>query len=401
VTGPSSLTLEEYKVGRAHLTVDQANRLREVASHRVSVSPTGEPDIWTIGAGSHVGTVVVPGFRLLIRPKVSTENLFHLLEAGGHTVPTRPEVFDYEARGDLVTAFATFFARTVERVLTAGIHRDYQEQPERLMGVRGRVDLHANLQSAGLALPLACRFDEFTADTPLNRVLRAAAVRLLRLPGVTPTTRQTLSSLVGRLEDAGALQPDELLRPSTFSRLNTHYRPADRLARLVLNGSSLVDRAGDNAACSFLVDMNVIFERFVADRLTCYLRGELAVTAQNHQALDEVGEVGMRPDLVFGPVNAPTYVGDTKYKISDGRGRDSDYYQLLAYTTALRLPEGLLIYCHSEGKAVPREITVRNAGTRLWSVALPLGGRPADVEAELQKLASWIEHRVSIAASGG
>jgi hypothetical protein len=55
----------------------------------------------------------------------------------------------------------------------------------------------------GLPLPAECRFDEYTADILLNRILRGAAVRLLRLPGVTIPTRQALQRLAARLGEAG------------------------------------------------------------------------------------------------------------------------------------------------------------------------------------------------------
>ena len=51
------------------------------------------------------------------------------------------------------------------------------------------------------------------------------------------------------------------------------------------------------------------------------------------------------------------YVADTKYKITaDGYARDTDYYQILAYTRALDVPAGMLIYCQRDGDAPPRAI---------------------------------------------
>ena len=63
--------------------------------------------------------------------------------------------------------------------------RSYTEVGERLAGIRGRIDLPAQRRLVGLPLPTECRFDDYSADVPLNRILRSAAVRLLRLPGVT------------------------------------------------------------------------------------------------------------------------------------------------------------------------------------------------------------------------
>ena len=66
-------------------------------------------------------------------------------------------------------------------------------------------------------------------------------------------------------------------------------------------------------------------------------------------------QVAMRPDLVFRePGGDERYVGDVKYKLTaDARGRSGDYYQLLAYTTAMDLPEGVLIYCRRQDDTRP------------------------------------------------
>ncbi len=100
----------------------------------------------------------------------------------------------------------------------------------------------------------------------------------------------------------------------------------------------------------------------------------------------------IRPDLclVDRSSNRPLLVGDIKYKLAkDGRGRATDYQQLLAYTTAMGLAEGVLIYCHSSG-ATGSHITVRNTHQTLYIRTLDLSGTPAEVEGQLDELAAWI-----------
>lgn len=104
----------------------------------------------------------------------------------------------------------------------------------------------------------------------------------------------------------------------------------------------------------------------------------------------------IRPDLRFRHPRSGsvTYVGDIKYKLTDDAVASSaDYYQLLAYTTALDLPEGVLIYCQTDGGKPAGEITVRHAGKRLHVRALDLRGSPAQVTKEIEGLATWIAAR--------
>jgi 5-methylcytosine-specific restriction enzyme subunit McrC len=102
----------------------------------------------------------------------------------------------------------------------------------------------------------------------------------------------------------------------------------------------------------------------------------------------------MRPDLLFRRRGGAVFVGDIKYKvIADARALNADYYQLLAYTTALDLPEGVLIYCLADGGVPERSVTVRHAGKVLHTRAIDLTGEPAAVAAEIEALADWIAER--------
>ncbi len=393
------VVLTEYGEDEVELTAVQERTLRHLAQRRLTILPDDALNSWRVKASSYVGTIVTPDVRILIKPKIETANLFYLLEAGGQPLDVGPAVFDYETTGDLIPSFATFYVRHLETALTRGVPRAYQETQERLAGIRGRVDLPAQLRLAGLPLPVECRFDEYIADIPLNRILRGAAVRLLRLPGVTIPTRQALQRLAAQLGEADLPTPADLQARTMFTRLTEHCRPAERLARMVLGASSLLDAAGATGAAVFLIDMNKAFEDFVAARLTRYLSGQLIVHTQRSERLDTDEHIKIRPDIIFERrPGVVAYIADSKYKITDdGYGREADYYQILAYTSALKVPEGMLIYCHHDGSAPPRNVTVRNLGTQLSTWALRLDRTPSHIEHELQSLAAHITERAATA----
>ncbi len=82
-------------------------------------------------------------------------------------------------------------------------------------------------------------------------------------------------------------------------------------------------------------------------------------------------------------------MGDIKYKnISDSRVPNADLYQLLAYTTALDLPGGILIY--AKGEADETTFTVRFAGKQLEIFALDLAGTLEDILDRIDRLACKI-----------
>ncbi len=388
-------THELFEYEERDLPIADAQARDLAATRLVSVSPSQVPRCWNVRAGHRVGTLIVGDVRILVKPKIRLENLFLLLEAGLRPEDWRTEAFDYAGDPDLLPAVISFLARTAETTLARGVFRRYRERRERLTALRGRPDLAPMVARGGLAFPLDCRYDDFTADVRENRYLKAALRLALRVPMVPAEDRRRLLGLVADLEEVAnaRVEPGDLDRID-FNRLNEHYRPALHLARLVLENLTLVDRSGRWTTVSFMVDMNDLFERFVTERLRRALRGRLKVKDQYPTHLGRGDTVRMRPDLVFERRGETVYVGDVKYKLTEsGEARNPDYYQMLAYTTALSLGEGVLIYCHAEDGSPGQPVTVRNSGQVLHCRPLDLTGPPDSVARQLDGLADWIAER--------
>jgi 5-methylcytosine-specific restriction enzyme subunit McrC len=95
--------------------------------------------------------------------------------------------------------------------------------------------------------------------------------------------------------------------------------------------------------------------------------------------------------LEFRRAGRPVFVGDAKYKLTrDGLGRASDYYQLLAYTTVLRVPEGILIYADADNEPPDVLVEVTNSDKRLWTRAISLDCSGREIDQQLKATADWI-----------
>ena len=448
-----TLTLREYGNDILQLTSEQAGALNRVGNGAyLSVEPEQLAGHWRVTARNYVGSINVAGLQVLVQPKIPLRNLFLLLEVGLREQDWEDEAVLFETTGDLLPALVSFFARTTETTLARGLYHSYWEQRDRLIAMRGRIDITRQLARPGIVIPVACQFTDFTADLIENSYLKAAVSRSLRVAGVQPIDRRRLMQHLVTLEDVGDVRHDHTNYDRVvFTRLNEHYKPALRLARLVLANLTLQDAIGATQASSFMVDMNELFERFITERLQRALRGRLDAKSQHRDKLDRERTVPIRPDLVFSSDGSARFVVDIKYKLTDdvATGRNPDYYQLLAYTTALDLPEGVLIYCrnanlpdsgteslpeHSSASRAPtgrfREhahaprgsdgdtgsrttpaphgprnrgphtaavssIRVRHASKVLHTYALDLSGTPADVTRSLDDLADWIARRAA------
>ncbi len=407
------LLLHEWSTERWQLDDQVARRLGETPW--VSVATDREPGWWKVSTRQWVGAFTAGDLRIIVRPKIKPENLFLLLEVGLPSEAWQAEAIDYATNDELLPALVSFFARTAETTLARGLFHHYRHEEDDLLALRGRIGFVRQFRRGGVLVPMACEWDDFTADVDENRCLTAAIRLALRVPNVPHDDRRRLRRLLAALD--GVAEPTatvalDRLDRIQYTRLNEHYRPALRLARLILANCTLQDQHGDTAASAFMLDMNQLFEDFVTSRLQRELRGRFDIKAQSRPHLDIDQRVQIRPDLTFLHHGETIGVADLKYKLTDGdsgaavtRGplaRHGDYYQLLAYTTALGLTEGTLIYCADvnendateqqfpNGSLVTSAITVRHAGTRLHAVAIDLSGSPGDIDAQVTALAEHL-----------
>ncbi|MFF0158131.1 McrC family protein [Streptomyces sp. NPDC005263] len=352
---------------------------------------------WVLKAGSKVGavSVTVPGAEpvtLRVTPKVPMARLFFLLGYSLDPRGWRDGQVDVAEHHEVLPALAHAFERQVERAIRAGLLQGYRETEDTALVVRGRIrEAEQVRRRFGAALPVEVMYDEFTTDTPENRLLRAAIERLLRLPGVPRPVRARLLHQRTRLADVTPLVRGQRLPEWRPSRLNVRYQHALHLARAILDGASAEHRPGGLRIDGFLFDMNKVFEDFVCVALREALRpyGGRGVLQAKGVTLDEDERVRMRPDFVWygdGNQGRPLAVIDAKYKTEKKDGYPgADLYQMLAYCTALGLPEGHLVYAKGN---VPHAVhRVREAGTVLHQHALDLDQSPDSLLIEVTHLA--------------
>jgi 5-methylcytosine-specific restriction enzyme subunit McrC len=396
------VTLREYETSDHPVTLDAAavTVLRSLPSGRLEISPSDEPGAFFLRATSWVGAVVLPQLTIHVLPKVKDlRTVLTMFTSGTGLVDWRTDTTTYRP-SDLVDGVAELALRAINAATRRGLVHGYRAAQERVPVIRGRLDVQQLAARPWDAWPVPCRFDDFTPDVSENRVLLAAVRQIARWP-VGPVLRRMASELLQRLQGVGdssaALAECDLIQ---HTPANEHYQPSLALARLVLEGFGLTQAVGGLSAQTFLVDMNKLFEKWIGDELSARLWPSLQVVEQSHVRLSISPRVTMTPDLVFRRGKATVFVADVKYKLTGGGlARTDDYYQLLAYTTAMRLPRGLLIYCRAD-TAPERVIRVVGGDQRLHTHPVDLSGSPSSVTRALDALAASIFRLVALGPAG-
>lgn len=312
-----------------------------------------------------VGVIQLDGVTLEILPKVERDDiaeeeagvrrnlLWFLAVAGAVPMRERDLARLDTRRAPLLEALAALFAGRLRDELLQGPARAYVTREENLRRFKGRLMVPAQVaHNAAHRERFYCRFDELSEDTALNRVLRAACVKLARRTW-RPETQDALLRCQEELDGVAPLDPAAARRLAervTLDRRSERFRDVFTFARLVLDDESPEPVAGATGTFTLLFDMNVVFERFVAG----FLRRHVLPTLEGwHLAVQAAGErrwllgpaevghgsaVLLAPDLLLTREDGARVVVDTKWKAIHPRGASSrkrppndDFYQLHAY----------------------------------------------------------------------
>lgn len=346
---------------------------------------------WDLAAAGRVGVVRAGEVTIWIRPKLPIARLFFLLGYARRPGWRQHDPVAYAAVPELLPALARAFVDQAEAALRPGLLQGYEVVDDALAVLRGRLREHDQLRERfGLAVPLLVRYDDHRPDIAENQILRGATDALLRLPGVDPSTRGRLRALRQTLFDITSPAAGRPLPAWHPTRLNARYHDVLWLAELILSGNSVDHAAGRIRLDGFLVDMAKVFEDFVTATVTAALtRHEGCCRAQDSCYLDDDERIAMRPDLVWYHDGIPVGVIDAKYKAEKPSGfPDADFYQLLAYATALGLPDAHLIY--AKGNEIPRRFVVRNTGIAIHAHTIDLDTEPGALLRQVDVLAERI-----------
>jgi len=371
-----------------------------------------------IRSQSWVGLVRFDGFDVRIIPKLSDGNarLVQMLALTGgldeawHSQASR--TLRAERQEDLLDLLSLLLVRECERILAGGVLHDYIECEEALPVVRGRFLADRQWRKRfGQFNVLECRFDEHESDIDESRLL-AFTLGVSRALVRNPLLYRRVLSLYEQFAsvcECEYIDPKIVRGRLVYHRLNAHYADAHRLCWLILESMGITDLLASGSLRSnvFLLDMNLLFERFMQKLLEFSLGRSYRVEYQKrsrsilwdmnrHRAYGTV-----IPDFkLTGPEGS--LIVDSKYKLGD-KLDPSDIYQCFLYAQAfgnvlVEPSHAMLIVPSTSGLVEHSPLQVRSTQgapkSVLHRVAVPVaaaademqGQKPGAVAASVTKL---------------
>jgi 5-methylcytosine-specific restriction enzyme subunit McrC len=394
---PRTLVLTERVPRRCRLRPGEAACLLEHHRTHLDLVPAGQRGLWRLTPRGWAGTVVAGRLRLVLRPKITLDNLFFLLDATA-PVPAAADQVTAEP-GDAVLDFlAGQFTARLAALAARGLHRGYRERTEEGPFLRGRLDVPAQLRHApGRPALLHCRHDDFTADVPCNRALKGVAAAVLASSLIGDAVRLALGAAAAHLNGVQEATPT----PPGWQRLRQERLPEDYpqlldLGRLLLDGLAPGDVAGSVQAPAFLLDMERVWERHVTcAACAAFEGGPRTAAVQLGEVVGRAGGAGpvlMRPDVTVGHDGQARLVVDAKWKRAGPRvPAAEDLYQVLAYCTALGAPRAVLVYPGRRDAA--REVVFSRSPIRVTARTLRVEGSREECRHSARRLGRWLARR--------
>lgn len=432
--------LEWESIGYGNDTADSnvipshfADRLAKVAAASPLAGRGGggvlEHGRHALRARGIVGVLVAEGCSLEILPKIDAKDgggtgqiaqtrrrLVHMLALAIDIKIDVGQVTQLDWQNEtLLEILIRIFSEKLVDALRHGMPRRYVGHEEDLRSLRGRLDVVRQFTRFAVdPSRLACRYDGLSADIALNRIMKAAVVRLARI------TRSTAN--LSRLRDLSlafadiATVPVPALRWAdvVLDRTNARWRELLNMAKLLLGERFQTTSSGEGAGFSLLFEMNTLFEEYVGRMVTRALScSHLNVVRQGGKIYCLEGDRGglfqTRPDILIKHGDKVVQVIDTKWKRIapqiDDRKRgvsQTDVYQMMAYGSLYDCPRLTLLYPHHAGlgefDGMQATHRITRSDRRLETVSVDIS--TAAGLAERLRSVTGIETRASVTAAG-
>ncbi|MFT9846526.1 McrC family protein [Aneurinibacillus sp. REN35] len=391
--------LKEYEtVSGLSLSPESVAILRTEFHHVVTLR-SAPMETWDVMASSYIGRIELSDAAIYIMPKVTSDTVWHWLSVAYDISSLRlhpPSTQLGEWRGD-VEWLVKAFMKECASIVRSGLRSGYETRVDSMENVRGALRIAPTLGHwMKQEYHFVCAYDEPTRSVPVNRLLYAGLYHMAQRDYHDARVRLELLRLCAAFAPEKGEERDVAERTTPSEQLTalahlsrTHftrsYTQACAWLALYWRSCGLSMHKGEVLYDSFVLDMNELFERYVALRLqTALLQHDIEVIVQPHHWLGEEGQIRIVPDLVLRHQSGEEIVVDTKYKLRTGQGENADVFQMLAYLTARSSRSGVLVYAAREER-VDRILHTDKTIYR-WSLGLDVPMNIEEQEAHMRRM---------------
>ncbi|WP_372365073.1 McrC family protein [Candidatus Uabimicrobium sp. HlEnr_7] len=315
----------------------------------------------SIQACNFVGTLAVENYSIDILPKIDKDNnstranLIHMLQIAKEVpyLEAGQAFLDENYTTTILDHYMYQYVIKLAFEWRRGRICDYKKVSQNRHALRGKLELTAHLRKNAINKHhFFTTTDVFQEDVKLAQILKAA-LKICLVESSWHNCRKKAQELWQEFEHISDVVISEYhFKNLKINRLLHRFSPIIELATMILHGKS-PNLYGRAKTYSLLFDMNVVFERYIANLLRKECDNEFIVDTQNTDkhllTKNNKSEFSLRPDIVIYNNEEIRCIIDTKWKHLNLNKRNygisqSDMYQMYAYGKIHNCRKVILLY---------------------------------------------------------
>ncbi len=322
----------------------------------IDVRKSPNDNFWNVRVKNAVGAIRLGDKQLIVQPKISLSHFSYIASlaiTGGNLRMLKNNLVNLSSGTSYFEAMATAYLDLLEDVLKFELVVEYESFEDSLTYARGKIFPVRTAKNFLKGAPrFDCKFEEFSVDNPVNRILKAAATQIARSRLCQNREIQSRSSKMAfRIDGVGQMRPSDLY--AKVGRISARHKSALKIAREIIGGNLRILKEGKMQVSSFLQYTPGIIEQGIRQVLSKGLESWASVVKTREYAVE--GNLSFNPDLVFvekgialsvdrqeadGGVKIAT--GDIKYRRDRGWSR-ATLNQAVTFAESMAVNTGIVV----------------------------------------------------------
>ncbi len=331
-------------------------------THKIGLRITGKG----VKFSQYAGYLQSPdGTQIMVLPKthknqdpVKAQNLLYkmitaLIDPQHKDINQRVNLDNQSKFTPLEWIFQVFLQNLGDLIKKSGLQGQYNSVQENLSTMKGRVLWGQNIaQNHSNQARFACEYDEFSFDSPINRLIKTATMLCLRHAKTADNQRLARQYNFYLDEVPNCADKAHITRDLHLIQYKPPPKKYDKIipwCRLILNNMPFNNFANTQSII-LMFEMNKLFEALVRQ----YLQNQGLNPLQPKKNLisnqnDE--KFLLKPDFYFENYNNNIIIADAKWKTLNANANDGkfgvsqgDLYQIYTYIGVFDATKAILIY---------------------------------------------------------
>lgn len=306
-----------------------------------------------------VGTISLKNLNIEILPKiagyVSNEDLRNVLTRMLLVSHQSPAVRKLPgavsmSKNSMIEILIDTFLTSCEKYTSEGMRHSYVKVDQNLNRVKGRIDFNKQF-TCNVLNPTRfwCKYSKFTPDNFINQFFKLCLTEMSKV-STDVSNKQRIKRLLPAYEDITVITKEKaILKDQVFNSTNQIAQEGYVYGKMFLQNIFSTLSAGNTKINMMLFDMNSLYESFVykvahmafGNSVTYQMRGNYLL----QRDIDSKKHISLRPDITIKENDGTLIILDTKWKIPQRFAKESDAYQMNAYSTSIpKVKEVVLLY---------------------------------------------------------